>query len=218
MFSASLLCFLLLGCNHRDDHEEQTAKAIDTIPFLITQIQQCSRIYTTEYRIHKIVTYDDIVDLKGSLFNRSYSLRLPLGDRKVAIPMDATLKAYIDFSQFSEASVMRDSNKITITLPNPRVAMTASKIDQSNIREYVSLMRGHFSDRELSELELQGREAIMQSIPKLGIIEQARMSAAHLLIPIIVQLGFREEDITIVFPDGFSPYDLTKIIDQAPKD
>ena len=195
------------------EQEKAGTTAIDTIPMLITQVQKCSRLYTSEFQIHKIVTYDDVVRLKGNLFSQAYDIRLPLGDRKVAIPMDATLKAYIDFSQFSEQSVVRNGRKITLTLPSPRVVMTSSKIDQQHIKEYVSLTRAYFSDRELSAFEQQGREAIVQSIPQLGIIEHARQSAATLLIPLIRQMGFNEEDITIVFPDDFNPNDLKAIID-----
>jgi uncharacterized protein len=57
------------------------------------------------------------------------------------------------------------------------------------------------------------REAILQSIPELGIVEQARISAARLLIPIIQQMGFKEENITIVFPDDFDSNNLRTLID-----
>jgi len=209
-----LLVQILFGCQQSPDTETPlTHEKIDSIPYLITQIQKCSRLYTTEYQIHKIVTFDDAINLKGSLFNQSYSFRLPFGDRKVAIPMDATLKAYIDFSQFAESSVELYGEKIIITLPTPRVVMTSSKIDQQNIREYVSLTRSRFTDQELTELEQQGREAILHSIPQIGIVEQARLSSAKLLIPLIKQMGFKEDNITIVFPDSFNPLNLNTLID-----
>lgn len=217
-----VICFLLslllsvvtTGCKPTEKEVPTVSTAAnDTLSRLVMQIQKCSRLYTTEFQVHKIVTYDDVINLKGSLLNQKYSFRMPFGDRKVAIPMNATLKAYIDFGEFSEASVERHGRKLTITLPNPRVVMTASKIDQQNIREYVSLTRAHFSDRELADLELQGREAILQSIPQMGIIDHARMSAAKLLIPIAAQMGFGEDDIVIVFPDSFDPNNLKAIID-----
>ena len=42
-------------------------------------------------------------------------------NRKVAIPMDATLKAYVDFSGFSAKNVNRQGDKIEIILPDPKV-------------------------------------------------------------------------------------------------
>jgi hypothetical protein len=208
-----ILSATLCGCQSKGQGSHASSAAVDTIPQLIYQIQKCSRLYTTEYQIHKIVTHDDVIKLKGSLFNQSYSIDLPFGDRKVAIPMDATLKGYIDFSNFQPSSIERDGEQIVITLPRPKVVMTSSKIDQQGIREYVGPVRAHYSDRELTELERQGREAILQSIPELGIVEQARISAARLLIPIIQQMGFKEENITIVFPDDFDSNNLRTLID-----
>lgn len=208
-----ILSFALCNCSQQGDRPAAETEAwVDTIPQLVLQVQKCSRLYTTEYQVHKIVTHDDVVKVKGNLFNKNFNVRLPLGDRRVAIPMDATLKAYIDFSNFDESSVIRNGSKITIILPAPKVVMTASKIDQAGIREFVSLTRANFSDRELQAYEQQGREAIICSIPSLDLVNQSRYDAANLLIPIIKQMGFAEEDITIVFPDNFDPNNLKKLV------
>ena len=162
---------------------EAPSKSIDTIPALIMQVKQTSRLYTAEYNIRKIVTHDDVIRLKGTLFNKDFDMPVPIGDRKIAIPMNAKLKAYIDFSEFSEKNIERNGNKITIILPDPRVTLTGSKIDQKNIKEFVSLTRSYFSDAEMSDYERQGRASIIASIPQLGIIETARENAARVLIP-----------------------------------
>ena len=207
---------LLAGCScsgYAPGEESATYRSIDTVPMLVMQIQKCSRLYTTEYKMHKIVTHDDVVRLQGSLLKQNINIRLPLGDRKVAIPIDATLKAYIDFSGFSEANVEREGEKITILLPDPKVELTSSKVNQQEIRSYVSLMRAGFSDEEMSSYEQQGREAIIQSIPQLGIIEMARANAARALVPLIEQLGYREENITIAFRKEFKPYDIRRFLE-----
>ena len=81
------------SCSRRDGRGGPSVPAaIDTVPMLIMQVQKCSRLYTAEYDVHKIVTYDDIVRLKGNVLNRDFNIKLPLGDRKIAIPMDAKLK------------------------------------------------------------------------------------------------------------------------------
>jgi hypothetical protein len=41
-------------------------------------------------------------------------------------------------------------------------------------------------------------------VPELGIEERTRQSAARTLVPIITQLGFDEQDITITFRKGFT--------------
>ena len=171
----------------------------DTVPMLILQVQKCSKLYTAEYRVHKIITHDDALRLKGQLMSKQFNLKVPLADRKIAIPMDAKIKAYIDFSEFSEQNVERNGNKITIILPDPQVVMTSSKIDQKNVKQYVGLTRAHFSDEELANYQQQGREAILQSIPDMGIEETARANAAKVLVPMLTQLGYEEQNITIAF-------------------
>lgn len=204
-----LLC--LTACHH-EKQAETPPPPVDTLSVLVTQIQQCSRIYTTAYQIHKVVTHDDVIRLKGSFLAQSFNIKMPLGDRKIAIPMDATLKAYIDMSQFSQSNVEKENGKIIITLPDPQVVMTSSRIDQKNIKEYVGLVRSHFTDAEMSNYEQQGRAAIIESIPQLGIIPTAQENAARVLVPLITQMGYREEDIIIQFRKEYGVRDIQSLI------
>ena len=195
------LTFGCVRCSSQQPTSVQTgiAQGIDTVPMLIMQVQKCSKLYTAEYRVHKIITHDDALRLKGQLMSKQFNLKVPLADRKIAIPMDAKIKAYIDFSEFSEQNIERSGNQITIILPDPQVVMTSSKIDQKNVKQYVGLTRAHFSDEELANYQQQGREAILQSIPDMGIEETARANAAKVLVPMLTQLGYEEQDITIAF-------------------
>ena len=197
-----------------DDAKQEAAVAqgIDTVPMLIMQVQKCSKLYTAEYRVHKIVTHDDALRLKGSLLKKQFDIKVPMADRKIAIPIDAKLKAYIDFSDFSEKNIERDGKKITIVLPDPQVSMTSSKIDQKNVRQYVALTRSDFSDAELADYQQQGRKAIIESIPKMGILESAQRNAAKVLVPMLKELGYAEEDITIAFRKQYGPKDMFSIL------
>ena len=192
--------------------EAAIAQGIDTVPMLIMQVQKCSKLYTAEYRVHKIVTHDDALRLKGSLLKKQFDIKVPMADRKIAIPIDAKLKAYIDFSDFSEENIERDGRKITIVLPDPQVTMTSSKIDQKNVRQYVALTRSDFSDAELADYQQQGRQAIIESIPKMGILESAQRNAAKVLVPMLKELGYAEEDITIAFRKQFGSKDVEKLL------
>ena len=192
--------------------EAAIAQGIDTVPMLIMQVQKCSKLYTAEYRVHKIVTHDDALRLKGSLLKKQFDIKVPMADRKIALPMDAKLKAYIDFSNFSEENIERDGRKITIVLPDPQVTMTSSKIDQKNVRQYVALTRSDFSDAELADYQQQGRQAIIESIPKMGILESAQRNAAKVLVPMLKELGYAEEDITIAFRKQFGSKDVEKLL------
>ena len=201
-----------LQSNDEARQEAAIAQGIDTVPMLIMQVQKCSKLYTAEYRVHKIVTHDDALRLKGSLLKKQFDIKVPMADRKIAIPIDAKLKAYIDFSDFSEENIERDGRKITIVLPDPQVTMTSSKIDQKNVRQYVALTRSDFSDAELADYQQQGRQAIIESIPKMGILESAQRNAAKVLVPMLKELGYAEEDITIAFRKQYGPKDIVSIL------
>ena len=190
---------LMAACSSDPEPADTVADDTENRPTLVQQVRKCSRLYTTEYRIHKIVTHDDVLRLKGQLLRQDFDIPLPLGERKIAIPMDATIKAYIDFSNFSEQNVERDGDRITILLPDPQVVLTSSKINRNEIREYVGLTRSHFSDKELTGYEQQGREAILKSIPGLGIEETARENAARVLVPLLTDMGYDERNVTIAF-------------------
>ncbi len=190
--------WLLAGCGQEKEDREEV-QVTDTVPLLVMQVQKCARLYTTEYHIHKMVTHEDVVRLKVKLMRQDFNIALPLGERKIAIPMDAKLKAYIDFSNFSEQNVEREGTKITIVLPDPQVTLTSSKINQKDIKEYVGLVRSHLTDKEMTLYEQQGRQSIINNIKMTDIVERSRQSAARILIPMLQQLGYQEGDITIAF-------------------
>ena len=199
------------SCSHKQ--QEAKVNVIDTIPVLVTQIQKCNRLYTAEAHVHKIITHDDQLNLKGSIFKKSFNIHVPGSNRKVAIPMDATIKAYIDFQGFSAKNVKRQGDKIEIILPDPKMALTSSKIDHNSVKQYVSLTRSNFSDAELSQLEQQGRESIISDIPNLDLTEQAQISAANTLIPMFKDMGFKEENIKISFRKKFTLEDIKSFFD-----
>ncbi len=214
----SFFILLAVGCTNKKSTEEPAAKAIDTIPMLVTQVQQCSRLYTTEYHIHKIVTHDDKMKLSGSFLKQDFSINLPLGDRRIAIPMDATLKAYIDLSSFSNKNIQRNGKELIVTLPDPKIVLTATKIDNKEVKQLVALTRHNFTDAELTSYEAQGRKQIIASIPQMGIIEQAQESAARQLVPIFTAMGYKESDITISFRKKFTISDLGQVVEIMKKD
>jgi len=209
---ASLL-FVMVSCKGGDANLEENVESVDTIPMMLQQIRQCSKLYTAEYKVHKIITHDDVVSLEGKALGKAFSLELPVGKRKVAIPLNATMKAYIDMSQIKDDDIKRDGEKIEIVLPKPHVVMTSSSIDHDGVKQYVAVLRKNFSDEELSNYEAQGRKAIIADIPKTNILEMAKTGAANLLIPIVSQMGFKQENVTITFIEDEKKGGIAWILD-----
>ncbi len=207
-----LFVVFLFACGRDTKNATSKQAEVDSIPMLVMRVQKCSRLYTSEYRLHKIVTYDDTMSVKGKLFHQPFKINLPLGKRRIAIPIKANVKAYVDFGNFSEKNVKKHGDKIEIILPDPEVVLTATQIDHEGVKQKVSFFRSDFSDEEVTRIQQQGREVIIKSIPNLGIIENARQNAANQLIPIIEQLGYQPDLVTITFRKRFSISDIPSLI------
>lgn len=184
----------------------------DALPEIVTQIQAQGRLYSTEYQLHKIITQDDTKQLQGSVFNQKYNIDLPLGKRSIAIPIEATVKAYVDFSDFSESNVRRQGDGIEIILPDPQFELTSTRVSHDEVKQYIPLLRSNFSDRELTALVQAGRAAIERDLPKLNLTEPARQNMARVLIPMLRQMGFEEDQITVTFRKQFSPRELSNFL------
>lgn len=209
---------LLLLCACGKKQTPTSTEHVDTIPMLILQIQKCSRLYAAECRMRKIVTHDDRAQVQGQFMKHDYNIDLPLGQRKVAIPIEATVKAYIDFSAFSDANVRRTGQKIEVTLPDPSIVLTATRIDHKAVKQHVPLTRRNFSDEELASYERQGRQAIIDAIPQTDIVAMARESAARTLIPMLMRAGFAEQDITVSFRKDITKCDIRGMIERKDSD
>ena len=205
-FTTLIVLFVLastvVACSGTGSKDEETkVETPDTIPVLVQQMQQCSRLYTAECRVRKIVTHDDEVQLRGKALGKDFSINLPVGKRKVAIPVTATLKAYVDMSAIKPEDIRRDGDRIEVMMPKPHVMLTSTKIDHKEVKQYVALLRSDFTDEELTTYQSQGRKAIINDVPTSGLLDMARQSAARQLIPLIAQMGFKKENITITFSE-----------------
>ena len=207
---ALALVLMVLGCS--GNKSEPGQEVVDTVPMMVTQLKKCSRLYTTEIRVHKIITHNDEKTIKGSFLGNKFNINLPLSKRQVAIPMEATLKTYVDFGKFGEDNVRRRGDRIEITLPDPQVELTGTRIDNKGIKRYVDFARSNFTDAELTAYERQGRASIVKSIPQMKIMEQARQNAANVIIPMVAQMGFKEENITVNFRKDFNYGDITRLL------
>ena len=124
---------------------------------MVASVSKCARLYTVQYNVRKVLTHQDFSEVELKLFWEKISIPIP-GERKIILPMDATVKAYIDFADFSSKDVSVVGDKITITLPSPKIEMTSSKIDYENEKQFLSWNRFKFSEPERESLLMKGRE------------------------------------------------------------
>ena len=215
-----LFLLLLTGCHNTPKAEktgqktatEATQTRADSIGMLVAAVRNNSRLYTSEFHVHKIITHSDESRLKGSILGMEYDVGIPAGSRRIAIPLDATLKGYIDFSDFSNDNIIFDENRIEIILPDPAVEITSAKINHDEIKSYVALLRKDFTDKELSQFEAQGRDSILAAVPSMKIAERTRSNAANILVPMVRKLGFNDDEIVVSFNKNFDEQHLRTTI------
>lgn len=207
-----VLCLSLLSAC-RGEETKAEAVRVDTLS-LVMQVKECARLYTAEYEVHKLVLKDDPLRVKGNLFQRAFDVKVPIGERKVMIPLDVTLKAYIDFTGFDEKNVLRSGDRIVVTLPDPRVVVTSSRINHDEVKQFVSLTRSDYTSAELADFTRQGEDESLASVPQLGILEMARENAAHVLVPMLTRLGYDERNIVISFRKDFTTADMPLLLER----
>lgn len=204
--------FCLFSCSG-EKTSDNVSRQVDTLS-LILQSVRSAKLFTAEYDIHKIVTKDDVFKVKGNVFEKKFDVNVPLGDRKILIPIDVTLKAYVDLAGFSERNIQRHGNHITLILPDPRVVVTSSKIDHYKVKQFVSLTRSDYTSAEINEFACQGEEAIIKTVPEMEILDRAQQNAAQVLIPMLMSLGYKEENIEIIFRKTFTQADMLQLWDR----
>ena len=145
------MAILLVSSCTGNTNDKKEADTVDTIPMMVAHIRKCSKIYTTEYKIRKIVSYSDNKNLKGKVFGKEFSIDIPMTDRKLAMPVTATIKGYIDMSGFSTDNVKRKGDRIVITLPDPKIELTSTKVIHDETHQHVDMARRNFSDKPHSD-------------------------------------------------------------------
>ena len=175
------------------------------------RVQSCARLYTAEMKIHKLITHTDEPRLKGKVLGLQVDLPARMGDRRIAIPIDVTLKAYIDFANFTSDNLQRTDSTLVITLPDPHVIITSTRVDNQGTRQYVDALRSRYTDAEIANFAQQGADSVTAHLSRYGLEERAKQSAARQLIPLFSNLGYTESQITLRFGRNYSDHDWTKL-------
>lgn len=209
----SLLC-IAVGCGDHKTDKSESQDTKDTMEVLTTNISACSRLSTAQYDVRKIMVYTDTTTISGNFLNHHMKVALPLSDRKVAIPISATAKAFIDLRKIKRENIIRHGDRLEIILPDPEIMLTSTTIDHKGVKQKVGLLRHDFTDEELTSLQRKGRTEIIGSLSRTNIVKDAQQNAARLIVPIAVQCGFAEQNVTVIFRKDFHPGDINALIRQ----
>jgi hypothetical protein len=168
----------LLACNAGKKKPKQKEQ--------ILALKNMSDLATVEYTISKVVKAND---------NKTW---FKIGDRKILLTCQATVKAGIDMKAINENDITIKDNEISLTLPNAKII--SFNMPAENIKvvyEASGLFRQDFNAAEKEELLVQGESQIQQQIETLGILKEAEKNATLFFENFLKQAGY--EKVTINF-------------------
>ena len=172
-----LLLLLLAGCGSSIPKEDK-----------VLAIKEMGALATTEYTVTKIVKASD---------NQTW---YKIGDRKILLSVEASLKAGIDLTQLSKDDITSTGKSIRIKLPPPKLLSVQLPPEKIRLEyEEVGLLRSEFSQEEKTALLAQAEKQIEAAIPETGILETARTHTRDWITRFCQQLGY--EEINIEFTD-----------------
>jgi hypothetical protein len=167
-----LLILLLFSCTRKDPRTEVLA------------LREMSELATVEYVVTKIIRAND---------NKTW---YKIGERKILMSCEASVKAGIDFSKIGEDDITIEGKSIRMVLP--KAHLISLNIDPGDVRvEYTEtgLFRDKFSAGERDALLAQGEKQIRNSAEVLGVMEAAEANASLFLSNYLKMLGYERINI-----------------------
>ncbi|KYP12986.1 DUF4230 domain-containing protein [Flavihumibacter sp. CACIAM 22H1] len=154
----------------------------------VLAIREMGALATTEYTVTKIVKAED---------NKTW---YKLGDRKILMSIEATIKAGIDLKKIKNEDVQIKGKAIRILLPAPEIILIQLPPDKIKLEyEELGLLRSSFDQAERMQLLEQAEKQVEAALPETGILENTRKHTRDWIQQFCRQLGF--EEVTIEFND-----------------
>jgi hypothetical protein len=156
---------------------------------ILVALQQMQDLATAEYTITKVVKASD---------NKTW---FKIGDRKILITCEATVKAGIDFAAMDTRYVSKKGKTISLQLPPPKIISVSIPPEKIRVAyQEIGFFRNNFSTAEQNSLLQQAEKQIVAKANTLGILEDAKNNTRTWLISYLSALGFEEIDIQFEGP------------------
>ena len=183
LLAAVLLMLTASGCGPRSQKMAALLSRKEKAIQVIDKIKSEKQLGLVEYEIEKIVKAKE----EG---RKVFILK---SKKEILCSCKAYLKAGIDLSGFNPMTDMAidpDETMITLTLPAPTLLSLNVPIQEVEILYERKKHSEGFALHELNNLLRQGEEQIRESVPELGILDDARQNAQLFFEPLFKQLGF----------------------------
>lgn len=175
--SLLLLTFVVVFSCRKVEKKEST---------IVQSIQQTGRLVTVEYSLSKMVRASD---------DKTW---YKMGDRRILIAVEATIRAGVDLQGITAADVTIKKDDIWLQLPAPQIFSVFIPPNKINVLyEEVSSFRSRFTAAEREALLRQAEGQIRRLADSLGILNTAKVNAETFLRNLLQQGGY--QSVTINF-------------------
>ena len=182
LLATGLTALLAAGCGQRTPTPTLKDKAIVTLD----KIKSEKQLGLVEYEVRKIV--------KGK--DKSW---YPFSGKSLLCSCKAYLKAGIDLENFNpmtDVTVDEEASMITIVLPSPTLLSLNMPVDSIDVQfERKEVLTKAFKLAQINDMLRQGETQIHESVPELGILDDARRNARQFFEPLFRHLGFTSVQI-----------------------
>jgi len=174
-----------MGCGNKQQLKEQE----------ILSLREMNELVTVEYVVNKIIKAND---------DKTW---YKIGDRKILMTCEATLKAGIDFSKINTDDIKIDEKEIVLRLPHASLFSINIKPEDIKVAyEEVGALRNNFSSQERNALAGQAQAQIQESVDSLGVLQTAETNASIFVSNFLRNLGYKK--ITVQFNNNTTPANL----------
>lgn len=173
-----LLC-IMVSCQAGSYKKEQD----------ILALKEINELVTVEYVVNKIIKASD---------DKTW---YKIGDRKILMTCEATLKAGIDFSAITAKHIQINGKEVALMLPH--ATLFSVNIKPENIRvayEETGAFRSSFSTQERDMLAAQAQAQIGSAADALGVLQTAETNASLFVSHFLRNMGY--EKIIIQFENA----------------
>lgn len=182
-YGYGLLWILVVSC--------QTKK--DRIARVLT-IREMGDLATTAYTITKIVKAND---------NQTW---YKIGDRKILMSVEATIKAGIDLKAVKAEDVQIDGTSIRLRLPEPRLISLSIPPDKIKVAyQEVGVLRMEYDNAERDALLAQGEQQIRKAVDETGIYKTTKAHTTQFLTVLLQELGYEKISIQFGTANNYQP-------------
>ncbi|MFT3933173.1 MAG: DUF4230 domain-containing protein [Chitinophagaceae bacterium] len=161
----------------------------------ILALKEMNELVTVEYTVNKIIKASD---------DKTW---YKLGDRKILMTCEASLKAGIDFSKITTNNIQIEKKSIVLTLPHATLFSINIKPEDIKVAyQEIGVFRNDFSSEERNKLAAQAQAQIQSSADSLGVLRTAETNASIFVTNFLTRLGY--EKITVQFDNTTQPIKL----------